>query len=295
MRRVADGRSVPLAGRRWVVAVVGVYVFGLALAAVITRGAFDRFDDRTTAAVGRWVASHPAIGDVASVLTNLGAPVVLVAVVLAGAAWMEHRGDRRGAITLVLIGGLGAIVETALKLTVARARPELDALAYARGYSFPSGHAMNSMIVLVATAWLLAGRAKTSTDGPTRPPRRVFLAVGGALTVAILVGSSRVLLGVHHPGDVAAGWALALLWLTLVPTGGRATAQPRVAAEALDGQALEGLPLAAGERLADGAHGEAGEHQGDPPGDRGDADPQHEQDDRPARIADGPDRHGDLE
>ncbi|MBK6310852.1 MAG: phosphatase PAP2 family protein [Candidatus Microthrix sp.] len=269
-----------MSGRRWLTAVAGVYALGMALAAVITRGAVDRFDERTTAELRRWVASHPAVGEVAAKLTIIGSPIVLVAVVLAGAVWLEGRGDRRAAITLVLIGGLGAMVETALKVTIARARPELDPLVFARGSSFPSGHAMNSMIVLVATARLLAGGPRTSTDGAA-PRRRVGIATGAALAVAIPIGVSRVALGVHHPGDVVSGWVLAALWLTLT------LGEARLPSEA--------SPLAAGERLADRTHGEAGQHQRDAAGDRCDADPQHQQDDRPARIADGPDSHGDLE
>ena len=237
-----------MSGRRWLTAVAGVYALGMALAAVITRGAVDRFDERTTAELRRWVASHPAVGEVAAKLTIIGSPIVLVAVVLAGAVWLEGRGDRRAAITLVLIGGLGAMVETALKVTIARARPELDPLVFARGSSFPSGHAMNSMIVLVATARLVAGARSTPTDGAA-PRRRVGIATGAALAVAIPIGVSRVALGVHHPGDVVSGWVLAALWLTLT------LGEARLPSEA--------SPLAAGERLADRTHGEAGQHQRD--------------------------------
>lgn len=73
---------------------------------------------------------------------------------------------------------------------------------------------MNSMIVLVATARLVAGARSTPTDGAA-PRRRVGIATGAALAVAIPIGVSRVALGVHHPGDVVSGWVLAALWLTL--------------------------------------------------------------------------------
>lgn len=193
-----------------------VYVAGLALAAVVTRGPIDRLDDRVTASVSRWVATQPGVGRVAATVSIAGTPIVLVLIVLVGAVVAESRGDRRAATALVLIGGLGAIVETALKVTVARARPELEALTSARGSSFPSGHAMNSMVVLVATAGLLTGAGTPGRSSAAHRERRgARPALAGALVIAVVVGLSRVVLGVHHPGDVLSGWALAVLWLTL--------------------------------------------------------------------------------
>ena len=76
-----------MSGRRWLTAVAGVYALGMALAAVITRGAVDRFDERTTAELRRWVASHPAVGEVAAKLTIIGSPIVLVAVGALRSPW----------------------------------------------------------------------------------------------------------------------------------------------------------------------------------------------------------------
>ena len=255
MRRAAEAERLGVPGRRWVTAVATVYVLGLALAAVITSGAVDRVDDRTTAAVGSWVASHPVVGEVAAILTWMGSPPVLVAIVLGAAAWLKVGGDRRSAVTLVLVGGLGALVETALKVTIARPRPDLQALVTARGYSFPSGHAMNSMIVLVATAWLLASSPMQPGHGTPQARRRAGIAVGAAAGLAVAIGVSRVVLGVHHPGDVVAGWALAAVWLAITLAEGR----PRLVAQ----------PLAAWKRLADRTHGEPDHHQGEAPRDGG--------------------------
>lgn len=191
---------------------VVVYLTGLCLGLFVGWAPVDRLDERATASVKRWVTAHPGVGDVAAVVTWLGSPIVLTIVVLGAAAWLWRRGDEVGARTLVLCGALGAIVETALKLTIVRARPEVEALVSARGTSFPSGHAMNSMIVWVAMFWMLRrGRADA-----------------GAVMLAMVVGVSRVILGVHHPGDVMAGWVLAALWLALVlPTRQRGVACPQ--------------------------------------------------------------------
>lgn len=110
---------------------------------------------------------------------------------------------RRGNALLwaVAMGGAGALNQGA-KLFFRRSRPELwDSPAPEHTYSFPSGHAMGSMALaaaLVVLAW------------PTR--WRWWAIVGGGV-FTLLVGFSRVYLGVHYPSDVVAGWAAALAWV----------------------------------------------------------------------------------
>jgi undecaprenyl-diphosphatase len=101
----------------------------------------------------------------------------------------------------VAIGG-AAVLNQAAKFSFRRARPELWlSPAPEHTYSFPSAHAMGSM-ALVATLAVLAW--------PTRW-RWWAIVVGGVFTM--LVGFSRVYLGVHYPSDVVAGWAGSLAWV----------------------------------------------------------------------------------
>ena len=98
-----------------------------------------------------------------------------------------------------------ALIDTMVKSGVARVRPHLpDPVASAPGYSFPSGHALGSLVCLGVIAASVA---------PALPPlaRRYLWSVGGVLVV--LVGVSRVELGVHYPSDVLAGWLLGAAWL----------------------------------------------------------------------------------
>lgn len=94
-----------------------------------------------------------------------------------------------------------ALLNVAAKHAFLRARPTLwQSIVHANGSSFPSGHAMGSMtlsLVLILLAW------------PTR--WRWPVVVLGALFV-LLVGFSRVYLGVHYPSDILGGWAAALVW-----------------------------------------------------------------------------------
>ena len=108
------------------------------------------------------------------------------------------RRNVRIAIFLLISVEFSGLVTEAAKAAAARPRPD-TAFVDALGTSFPSGHALG---VLVAVLALL-----TVGLPLVRPPLRAWLiALGAAVVVAIGVG--RVVLNVHHPSDVAAGWAL---------------------------------------------------------------------------------------
>jgi undecaprenyl-diphosphatase len=105
-----------------------------------------------------------------------------------------------------LAAGWGSgLIDTVVKSGVGRVRPHLpDPVASAPGYSFPSGHALGSLVCLGVIAASLAPVLP-------QPARRYLWSVCGFLVV--LVGVSRVELGVHYPSDVVAGWLLGAAWL----------------------------------------------------------------------------------
>lgn len=125
--------------------------------------------------------------------------VNLAGVALALWVWRRHglRARTVWAVATVLLGwGLSNVA----KLAVQRTRPLVDdAVAHAPGYSFPSGHAMNTAtaaIALTALVWPLLGRRG----------RAVVVTV--AVLAVVLTGVDRVMLGVHYPSDVVAGTLL---------------------------------------------------------------------------------------
>lgn len=125
-------------------------------------------------------------------------PLTIVAVFLLG---------RRLAGTLLpAFSAMGGWVLTeALKWLFHRPRPNENPLIPADGFSFPSGHALMAVVFYGAIAYLLFINLSPS------PLRR--LATAGLTLLILLIGVSRVYLGVHYPSDVLAGFAAGGAWL----------------------------------------------------------------------------------
>ncbi|MEO8160496.1 MAG: phosphatase PAP2 family protein [Arenimonas sp.] len=117
-------------------------------------------------------------------------------------AWLLYRRRYRDGLFfgLAVIGSL--LVNLAVKGHFARLRPELWAsIAPEMSYSFPSGHAMGSATLAAALVVLLWR------------PRWRWWALAGGMAFVLLVGISRVYLGVHYPSDILAGWTAAIAWV----------------------------------------------------------------------------------
>ncbi|GAB5602278.1 hypothetical protein FJNA_08030 [Thermus sp. FJN-A] len=102
---------------------------------------------------------------------------------------------------LLLLGGAEALNLTG-KYLFARPRPHLfPQLAPEHDFSFPSGHTMASLALVLGLYWLWEGKG-----------RKAHWALGLGLPWAFLVALSRLYLQVHYPSDVLAGWALTAAW-----------------------------------------------------------------------------------
>jgi undecaprenyl-diphosphatase len=109
---------------------------------------------------------------------------------------------------VALSTGLGAVLSAGLKALLARPRPEIvPHLVEVNSLSFPSGHAMNSAIIYLTLAVLLA-------RGQQRRSVQIYL-ISIAIALVLLVGSSRAYLGVHWPSDILAGWTIGAIWAAL--------------------------------------------------------------------------------
>lgn len=167
--------------------------------------------------VASWAATHATSTSTAILrwITQIGStPVVISAALVVGI--VEYRRIRSRSLWLFLflvIGGQLVIVNL-IKLGVARARPSIDPLATFSGASFPSGHTAAAAACSAALALVLSRG---------RPPRIRAALTGGAVSIAVAVGCSRMFLGVHWFTDVAAGLAVGWAWFAVcaIATGGR--------------------------------------------------------------------------
>jgi undecaprenyl-diphosphatase len=173
-------------------------------AAFPRQGAFDTLDVRviswlhqreTPAGVMAWTA--------VSWFGSIGLILVSTAVAITFAA----RGSWLKLLVWTFAAGGVAILNQTLKFAFQRARPEFapDTLRL-HSWSFPSGHAMDSLVVYGLLAYLVLERVKW-------PALRRLIVVGAGLFVAA-IGVSRLYLGVHYPSDVIAGFLAGGAWLT---------------------------------------------------------------------------------
>ncbi len=138
-------------------------------------------------------------------LTSLGSPTVLTLITIAAVSYLWIDGKRATAFfaALSIIGG--AVLVSLLKFGFARPRPDLVShLVNVNSFSFPSGHATMATVTYLTIGALLARVQKR------RRMKLYVLAVASILV--LLVGFTRVYLGVHWPTDVLAGWCIGTAW-----------------------------------------------------------------------------------
>lgn len=150
----------------------------------------------------RWILSG------ALDLTALGSPTVLSLAVLAVAGFLLLQGMWRNAVFVTLASFGGWFLNGALKQLFQRPRPDVvPHLQNVMSLSFPSGHALTSAVVyltLGALTMRVAERRLTK-----------FYCMAVAILATVLVGATRVYLGVHYPTDVIAGWLIGFSWALL--------------------------------------------------------------------------------
>jgi undecaprenyl-diphosphatase len=198
-------------------------LFGIALsvwafvviADLVTKGRTQSFDDRLMRSLRVERPNDPrgpdwlpgAMRDV----TSLGSPPVLCFFVLAVVGALAVRRQLHALALLVAASAGGFALNELLKDLFGRPRPPLEFhLTEVRSMSFPSGHAMLSAIIYLTLAAFLARLVK--------PPALKLYFVGLAALLTLLVGASRVYLGVHYASDVFAGWTAGLAWALVCST-----------------------------------------------------------------------------
>lgn len=141
-------------------------------------------------------------------VTEMGSVGVLLPLVAVVAAWLSWRGWRRTALYWLGVAAFGEVLVQLLKFTLGRHRP-IDLYSGVERFSFPSGHATVTTVLLSFLGFLLARRQPL--------PIRMGLAAAAAVYIGA-VALSRLYLGAHWMSDVLGGMSLGLAWVALVAT-----------------------------------------------------------------------------
>jgi undecaprenyl-diphosphatase len=187
--------------------VAGVLIFG-AIAVLVQSGVTVPFDRDLLLAMRRpdlSLKGSAAFQVGARDVTSLGGVVLLSLITAVTVGFLALDGKRRMAMFLAGSIVTGSFLSTLLKDLFHRARPEIVPHAvYASAGSFPSGHSMLSAVTYLTLGALLA------RSHQRRALKIYFLVIAVLLT--LLVGVSRVYMGVHWPTDVLAGWTAGAVW-----------------------------------------------------------------------------------
>jgi len=188
-------------------AAIGTIVFFGWLADEVLDGETRHFDEATRAAVHQ--LASPAMTTAMRGISFLGSTLFLTVATVAVVIWFAQRkwGREAKLMTATMIGA--SALNITLKLAFKRARPvPFFDLLPPESYSFPSGHSLTSACFFGAFAAIITARIK-------RRRARVLVWIV-CVTAFVLIGLSRIYLGVHHTTDVIAGFAAALIWILVV-------------------------------------------------------------------------------
>ena len=163
------------------------------------------FDRNVVRSVHAVFEGSDVLMSTARALTSIGGGEVSSVLLISAVLWFLVRGAARPA-AFVAVSGLGALIfDEGVKALVGRLRPVVDIpIAAASGPSFPSGHTLNVTItfgvLLLVVVPLLTRRGRG-------------VASAAAVATIVVVGLTRVALGVHYLSDVVAGWGLGVVWV----------------------------------------------------------------------------------
>ena len=238
-RSISDRRSWQRGAGIFLLALLAV----LAIALLQRSGWFDQLNIAAMKAAGAGRAAAPWVTPVMVAASVIGDTVGRLLIMAVVAIALLYRRQRHAAQWLALVTVGGTFLNTGLKQIFAAPRPDLlPHIDIVHSYSFPSGHSAGTMILFGALAML-----RRLEPGAPPPPFALSLSKGfpsslskkrtlissartglsnlgkkhhtlaylTAAFIIVLIGTSRVWLGVHWPTDVLAGWIEGLGWLCL--------------------------------------------------------------------------------
>jgi undecaprenyl-diphosphatase len=184
----------------YAVLLLGVF---LIIALLISRHQIAAFDIRLTELVLRLYS--PATTSIMKGFTFAGSSLYEACIALLIALLLIAIGYRRELIFFVGVIVCSGILNIVLKAIFQRTRPDIHRIVEASGYSYPSGHSMAAFTLYGITIYFLWKHARHAW-------LRVIIVLSGAAMI-LMIGISRIYLGVHYPSDVAGGYVMGGAWL----------------------------------------------------------------------------------
>jgi len=190
-------------------AIFSGWIFGALAEDVLSHDSLTFYD----AGISRWILSL-ATEDGSQffyLITLLGSSWFIALASLLVSTWLVWHKRWLQLATFILGVGGGILLNVLLKIFFLRPRPDFPiAFYHESGYSFPSGHAMLSILFYGMTAYLIASQSHSWKT-------QIRLGIT-ALTLSFLIGFSRIFLGMHYLTDVLGGWSAGMVWLTVCVT-----------------------------------------------------------------------------
>jgi undecaprenyl-diphosphatase len=176
------------------------------------QGELVRFDAEAAEAMEQHAQEHPALLHLLRIVTWLGGVPVMVLINLTGSVVLMLRHRRFFGTVWLLAALAGALIDQAIKAGIERHRPtNPDAAVTETNASFPSGHAMGSLVGYGLLGYFLMLRLRR------RWARAA--AVTGLVLLVLTIGFSRVYLRAHYVSDVIGGFCVGTVWLTACISG----------------------------------------------------------------------------
>lgn len=137
--------------------------------------------------------------------TNLGSPLVVMSIAIITLLILLYAKKYYSSLFFILTMGGAGLINLISKPIFHRMRPELwHHLVTETDFSFPSGHAIGTMALFLTILVLL------------RHTKWRYLALVIGIIYVLIIGLSRLYLGVHYPSDILAGWLAAIVWTTFI-------------------------------------------------------------------------------
>jgi membrane-associated phospholipid phosphatase len=209
-RRLSPGGDLGLHLTIGVLVLIGAcWAFGEITEDVLTGDPLTLVDQRVAAFFH--ANATPLRNQIMAVISFFGAGPFLGAMGGAGALWLIWRRSWYRLLALLLVQPGGAVIDVVVKHLIHRQRPVFEnPIATLNSYSFPSGHTMGATLFY----GLLAALAMQEFRG--WKPKTAAIAV--AVVIVLLVGFSRICLGLHYLSDVLGAMAAGVAWLALCLT-----------------------------------------------------------------------------